>query len=129
MLYQKYFGTTHQPKKESLMDFIELPGVVETIFSLRKSFMIRLLKNQYNGLKMKARDSYISVSTPYSIDTQNNPIELLQKDNIEQADFQDWSEEKIIYHLAYFVVENYLQTEAGYFSNHSLKAEKKRRRR
>lgn len=125
MLYQKYFGTTHQPKKEGLMDFIELPGVVETIFSLRKSFMIRLLKNQYNGLKMKARDSYISASTPYSIDTQNNPIELLQKDNIEQADFQDWSEEKIIYHLAYFVVENYLQTEVGYFSNHSLKAEKK----
>jgi|GEM_PF-5363163 len=125
MLYQKYFGTTHQPKKESLMDFIELPGVVETIFSLRKSFMIKLLKNQYEGLKMKKRDSYISVSTPYSLDTLNNPIELLQKDNIEQADFQEWSEEKIIYHLAYFVVENYLQTEAGYFSNHSVKAEKK----
>jgi len=125
ILYQKYFGTTHQPKKESLMDFIELPGVVETIFSLRKSFMIKLLKNQYEGLKMKKRDSYISVSTPYSLDTLNNPIELLQKDNIEQADFQEWSEEKIIYHLAYFVVENYLQTEAGYFSNHSVKAEKK----
>lgn len=125
MLYQKYFGTTHQPKKESLMDFIELPGVVETVFSLRKSFMIKLLKNQYEGLSMKSRDSYISISTPYSIDTLNNPIELLKKDNIEQADFQDWSEEKIIYHLAYFVVENYLQTQAEYFSNHSVKVEKK----
>lgn len=125
MLYQKYFGTTHQPKKESLMDFIELPGVVETVFSLRKSFMIKLLKNQYEGLRMKSRDSYISISTPYSIDTLNNPIELLQKNNIEQADFQDWSEEKIIYHLAYFVVENYLQTQAEYFSNHSVKVEKK----
>jgi hypothetical protein len=123
MLYQKYFGTTHQPKKEVFMDFIELPGVVETIFSLRKSFMIKLLKNQYEALKTKDRNSYISVSTPYSLDTLNNPIELLQKGNIEQIDFHDWSEEKIIYHLTYFVVENYLQNESEYFVDRRIKTE------
>jgi len=115
------FNPQEKPVSLSVLkDFIGLPGIRQSILSLRKLFLLKVLQNQALALSLDKKNDFIltptsNIWTTFKMQDYEKLYQELPKNNIAPGNFHKLKDEHMIGHIAFFTVEKYARENQNYF--------------